>query len=100
MNNNQAANTASPVQEICKKYLVVAADIAIKGNYHLVMTCAEDEDAALAAAAAALEDGFRPLIACTANELRQLADELIERQLKPREAYNVSADMSDLEMAE
>ena len=100
MNSNQSANIASPVQGICKKYLVVAADIAIKGNYHLVMTCAEDEDAALVAAAAALEDGFLPLIACSANELRQLADELTERQLNPREAYNVSAGMSDLEMAE
>ena len=81
-----------------EKYLVLAEQMGI-GGYQLAMTCAESEEDALEFASPALEEGCRPLAAFTADELRQLADDLCARELPPRRAYNVTTDMTDTEMA-
>ena len=95
----------APVRGVFHNYLVLAADMAtwnghqIEG-YQWVMTSAESEEDALEHASFALEDGFIPVAAHTAADLRQLADDLSARSLTPRQSYNVSADMTDAEMAE
>ena len=87
-----------PSQSGFEKYLVLAEQMGI-GGYQLAMACAESEEDALESASLALEEGCRPLAAFTADELRQLADDLCARELPPRRAYNVTTDLTDEEMA-
>ncbi len=68
-------------------------------NYNFVMTRAKDDEHALETATSALEDGVLPLVAFSAEDLRQLADELTARPLDLGRSYNVSANMTDLELA-
>lgn len=87
-----------PSQSGFEKYLVLAEQMGI-GGYQLAMTCAESEEDALELASSALEEGCQPLAAFTADELRQMADDLCARELPPRRTYNVTTDMTDEEMA-
>ena len=94
----------APVRGVFHNFIVIAADMATyNGNqidgYQIVMTSAESEEDALELASFALDDGYIPLAAYTARDLRQLADDLSARTLAPKESYNVSTDMTDTEIA-
>ena len=67
---------------------------------NLVLTSAQDDLEALETALSALEDGYLPVIAFDAAELRSLADKLAAHPLKPSESYNASANMTEDEIAE
>lgn len=93
-----------PVSDVFHNYLVVAADMATYDGdaidgCQLVMTSAQTDENALTTARTALEDGFIPVAAFRADELRQLADQLATRALKPGGSYNLSSDMTDAEMS-
>ena len=104
MPTNETDLLNTPALEASNNYLVVAADMAFYDghtikNYNFVMTRAKDDEHALETATSALEDGVLPLVAFSAEDLRQLADELTARPLGLGRSYNVSANMTDLELA-
>ena len=88
-----------------RNYLVVAADMAMYTGQsidgcNLVLTSAQDDLDALETALSALEDGYLPVVAFDATDLRRLAEKRAAHPLKPSESYNESANMTEAEIAE
>ena len=105
MSTNETPSFRPPGHGTYRNYLVVAADMAMYTGQsidgcNLVLTSAQDELDALETALSALEEGYLPVVAFDAAELRRLADHLTAHPLKPKESYNASANMTEAEIAE
>ncbi len=101
MPTHVTAGGAPPTEILSHHYLVVAADMAFYDghslDYHeMVITRAGDEEAALETARGSLRSGCIPLVALSASNLRDLADQLANYPLKEKESYNLTTGLTDV----